>query len=100
VVRITLLKGAGHEQHGHRRAVVMQSNAMLARSTVIVAPTSQKARPASFRPDVVVEGVRTRVLVEQMRAVDAGRLGEVVGHLDPEEQWALDAAAMVVLGLR
>jgi mRNA interferase MazF len=44
-------------------------------------------------------GERTRVLVEQIGAVDSRRLGELVGHLTPEELWGVDDALVVVLGL-
>jgi mRNA-degrading endonuclease toxin of MazEF toxin-antitoxin module len=39
------------------------------------------------------------VLVEQMGAVDVGRLGDRAGHLTSEEQWSVDAAILTVLGL-
>ena len=64
----------GSEQAGTRYGVVVQSNA-LPLSTMLVAPTSTSARPASFRPEVYVDGQRTRVLVEQTAAVDPTRLG-------------------------
>lgn len=57
------------------------------------------ARSASFRPEIEVEGLGTRVLVEQMGAVDIGRLGELAGHLTSQEQWGVDAAILTVLGL-
>ena len=79
--------------------MIVQSDALLPRSVVMVAPTSTRARPASFRPEVHVEGSATKVLVEQIGAVDAGRLGDLVGRLTPEEQWGVDTALAVVLGL-
>lgn len=100
VYRFKLPKGVGHEQHGDRFGVVVQDDAFLPRSTVIVAPTSTSARPASFRPEVELDGVTTRVLVEQIGAVDGTRLGEFAGHLSPEEMWGVDAALVTVLGLR
>ena len=100
VYRFKLAKGIGHEQHGNRFGVVVQDNAFLPRSIVIVAPTSTSARPASFRPEVELDGVTTRVLVEQIGAVDGTRLGELAGHLSPEEMWGVDAALATVLGLR
>ena len=100
VFRLTLTKGIGHEQHGDRFGVVVQADELLPRSVVVVAPTSQSARPASFRPEIdVLEGA-TRVLVEQVGAVDVQRLGELVGHLRPEELWGVDEALTTVLGLR
>jgi len=98
--RLRLPKGVGHEQHGDRFAVVVQADEFLPRSVVIVAPTSRSARPASFRPEVEIAGESTRVLVEQLGAVDASRLGALVGHLSHEELWAVDDALLAVLDLR
>jgi mRNA-degrading endonuclease toxin of MazEF toxin-antitoxin module len=39
------------------------------------------------------------VLVEQLGAIDASRLGDLCGHVSPEEQWGVDAALTTVLGL-
>jgi mRNA interferase MazF len=72
---------------------------MLPRSVVVVAPTSRSAKAASFRPEVDVAGGRTRVLVEQLGAVDVQRLGRRVGRLTAEEMWSIDDALVVVLGL-
>lgn len=96
---LRLPKGTGHEQHGRRLGVVVQSDAFLPRSVVLIAPTSRRAKPATFRPEVDVEGGRTKVLVEQVGAVDAGGLGDLVGHLTTEEMWGVDAALLTVLGL-
>lgn len=69
-------------------------------STWLVAPTSTGRREASFRPEVEVEGTRTRVMVEQLTAVDPqSRLGELVGRLGNAELRAVDAALLAVLGL-
>lgn len=91
-------KGIGHEQLGVRFGVVVQADEFLPRSTVIVAPTSRSARAASFRPEIEVEGETTRVLVEQIGAVDARRLGELSGHLSSEELWGVDEALSTILG--
>lgn len=99
VFGLRLPKGLGHEQSGRRYGVVVQSDAFLPRSVVLIAPTSTKAQRASFRPEIEVEGTRTRVLVEQVGAVDVGRLGDLAGRLSPEEQWGVDAALLAVLGL-
>ena len=100
VFRLRPPKGIGHEQQGERYGVVVQSDALLPRSVVLVAPTSTGARPASFRPEVHIGGGITKVLVEQVGAVDASRLGDLVGRLTPEEQWGVDTALAVVLALR
>jgi len=100
VYRFNLPKGVGHEQHGERFGVVVQADEFLPRSVVVVAPTSRSARSASFRPEIDVNDQRTRVLVEQLGAVDARRLGDLAGHLSPEEMWGVDEALLTVLGLR
>lgn len=100
VYRFNVPKGIGHEQHGHRFGVVLQANELLPRSVVIVAPTSTSARPASFRPEIEIDGQTTRLLVEQIGAVDTSRLGNLCGHLTPEELWGVDDALVTVLGLR
>lgn len=99
VFALRLAKGLGHEQEGQRYGVVVQSDAFLPRSVVLIAPTSRSARAASFRPEIETDGVATRVLVEQVGAVDVGRLGDLVGHLTPQERWGVDAALLTVLGL-
>lgn len=99
VYRFKVPKGVGHEQLGERFGVVVQSDVMLPRSVVVVAPTSRSARPASFRPEVEVAGELTRVLVEQLGAVDVQRLARRVGRLTAEEMWSIDDALLVVLGL-
>lgn len=91
-------QGRGHEQAGARYAVVVQSD-VLPLSTLLVAPTSTSARPASFRPEVVISGRRTYVLVEQAAAVDPSRLGASAGHLTLDEMRQIDAALRVVLAL-
>lgn len=99
VYRFRVPKGVGHEQHGARYGVIVQADELLPRSVVIVAPTSRSARSASFRPEIEIAGDTTRVLVEQLGAVDAQRLGDRVDLLSPEEMWAVDDALATVLGL-
>lgn len=88
----------GHEQRGRRFAVVLQSD-LLPLSTVLVAPTSTSARPASFRPEISVAGALTQVLVEQTAAVDPHRLGRLIGHLASEELRDVERSLRTVLGL-
>lgn len=99
VFSLRLPKGMGHEQRGKRYGVVVQSDALLPRSVVLIAPTSTSARSASFRPEIELDGTATKVLVEQMGAVDVNRIGDFAGRLTSEEQWVVDAAILTVLGL-
>lgn len=89
----------GHEQAGARYVVVVQSDD-LPLSTWIVAPTSTGRRGASFRPEIDIDGVKTRVMVEQLTVVDPEtRLGDFAGRLDADEMSAVDQALLVTLGL-
>ncbi|MDR0626374.1 MAG: type II toxin-antitoxin system PemK/MazF family toxin [Bifidobacteriaceae bacterium] len=98
------LRGArnpeGHEQRGQRYGVVVLSD-YLPLATVLVAPTSTKALPTDFRPQIEINGVATLVLVEQTAALDAQmRLGDFAGRLAASELADLDRALMIVFGLR
>jgi len=99
IYELRLPKGVGHAQRGRRFGVLVQSDALLRRSVVLVAPTSTGARAASFRPEIDVAGQSTRVLLEQLGAVDVNRLGDEVGRLTVDQQWQIDAALLTVLGL-
>ncbi|MPZ70171.1 MAG: type II toxin-antitoxin system PemK/MazF family toxin [Actinobacteria bacterium] len=90
----------GHEQQGHRFAVVVQSD-HLPLSTWLVAPTSTGRLAASFRPQIEIDGEPTRVLVEQTSAVDPEvRLAGFAGRVTNEEMTQIDGALLDVLGLR
>ena len=73
--------------------------AALLLSTLIVAPTSTSAQAAVFRPEIAMDGTRTRVLVDQMRAVDASGLGDFAGRLDAAETGEVDRAVRLLLGV-
>lgn len=89
----------GHEQRGRRYVVVLQSDALML-STVLAAPTSTRSWDASFHVSIEFNGQTSRVLVEQMQAVDPEqRLGRRVGRVSAAEQSELDGAARMVLGL-
>lgn len=93
------LRGAReHEQSGARYAVVVQSDD-LPLSTLLVAPTSTSARAASFRPQITIGARPTRVLVEQVAAVDPSRLGRLVGRIGRSELAELNDALRLVLEL-
>ena len=99
VVRLLPPPRSGHEQQGSRFGVIIQSDVLTPLSTVIVAPTSLSALPATFRPQVTIESQPTRVLIEQMATVDVRRTSEAIGRLSVEEMWAVDEALSLVVGL-
>jgi mRNA interferase MazF len=81
------------------RCELVQTDALLGLSTALIAPTSRSAAAATFRPEIHLRGNVTRVLVEQLRAVDPNRLDAHVGQLAADEQQAVDEALELVLGL-
>jgi mRNA interferase MazF len=99
VYRVRLPKGGGHEQRGSRFAVVVQAEALLGLSTALVAPTSRSALAATFRPEVEIGGESTRVMIEQLRALDIRRLADFAGRLSPDEMRDVDEALSLVLAL-
>lgn len=69
-------------------------------STWLVAPTSASAVAGPVRPQVMVDGRRTTVQIDQLTAVDPKhRLGHLVGHLTLVEMQAVDRALLMVLAL-
>lgn len=100
VFRLRAGRARGRKQAGARYAVVVQSDAMLFLNTVLVAPTSTSALATTFRPVIELEGVETRVLVEQTIVTDEGRLGRSAGRLEAGEMAAVDEALRIMLALR
>lgn len=89
----------GVEQRGARYCVVVQADELLLFRTVLVAPTSTRARAMTLRPTIELDGTPTRVLVEQTTVVVPERLGRSAGRLDAAEMRAVDDALALVLGL-
>lgn len=80
-------------------AVIVQTDDLLALSTIVICPTSTSAPPASFHPEARIGDERTRVMCEMVGAVDARSLGAQVGHLALEELRRVDDALQLVLDL-
>jgi len=99
VYRVRLPSRRGREQHGPRYAVLVQADELLGLSTVLVAPTSRSVASATFRPEVEVAGAQTRVMAEQLRALDIERLDDFAGRLSASELSAVDEALALVLAL-
>ncbi|HVA71447.1 MAG TPA: type II toxin-antitoxin system PemK/MazF family toxin [Acidimicrobiales bacterium] len=99
IVRLSPPKNEGREQQGSRFGVVIQSDALAPLSTVLVAPTSQSALYTHFRPVINIGSEQTKVLVEQLTAIDVRRASETVGHVSTEELWSIDDVVALVVGL-
>jgi AcrR family transcriptional regulator/mRNA-degrading endonuclease toxin of MazEF toxin-antitoxin module len=86
-------------QAGARYVVLLQAGELLGLRTALVAPTSRRAAPATFRPEIDLAGAPARVLVERLRTVERERLEERTGRLSAEEQGEVDEAMAAVLAL-
>jgi mRNA interferase MazF len=71
----------GHEQRGRRLGLVI-SLEQDAWSTVTVLPTSTSAQASVFRPEVVIAGQETRILIDQIRTIDVSYVvGDLIDYL-------------------
>ena len=71
----------GHEQRGRRLGLVM-SLEQDAWSTVTILPTSTSAQASVFRPEVVIAGRETKILIDQIRTIDVSYVvGDLVDYL-------------------
>jgi mRNA interferase MazF len=89
----------GHEQRGRRLGVVIsiEQNAW---STVTVIPTSTSAQTSVFRPDVFIAGRATKVLIDQIRTIDASHVtGELVDYLSRDDMAQVEHSLSRYLGL-
>lgn len=99
VYRVDLGEAHGHEQRGKRLGLVISpSDSEL--SVVTVVPTSTSAGPSVHRPQLEVAGRETRLLVDQIRAVDTDYvLGEPVDFLTRDAMAEVEDAVARYLGV-
>lgn len=89
----------GHEQRGRRLGLVIsiEQNAW---STATILPTSSRAQPSVFRPEVVIAGRATRILTDQIRTVDISYIaGELVDYLSRDDMAHVEHTLSRYLGL-
>jgi mRNA interferase MazF len=89
----------GHEQRGRRLGLVMsiEQNTW---STVTIIPTSTSAQASVFRPEAIIAGRSTRILIDQIRAIDVSYItGELVDYLSRDDMAQVDHTLSRYLGL-
>jgi mRNA interferase MazF len=89
----------GHEQRGRRLGLIIsiEQNAW---STVTILLTSTSAQPAVFRPEVVIAGRDTKILIDQIRTIDTGYVtGELVDYLSRDDMAHVEHSLSRYLGL-
>lgn len=75
----------GRELRGRRLGIVI-SIEQDAWSTVTVLPTSTSAQASVFRPEVLIAGRETKILIDQIRTIDVSYVvGDLVDYLSRDD---------------
>jgi mRNA interferase MazF len=89
----------GDEQRGRRLGLVI-SIEQAVWSTVTVIPTSTSAQASVFRPEAVIAGRNTRILIDQIRAIDVLYVtGELVDYLSRDDMSQVEHVLSRYFGL-
>ena len=76
----------GHEQRGRRLGLVISIEQNDAWSVVTIIPTSTSAQASVFRPEVVIAGRETKILIDQVRTIDVSYVtGELIDYLSRDD---------------
>jgi mRNA interferase MazF len=95
----------GHEIKKCRPAVIVQNDIGNKHSQItIIAPITSQGLEKIYPIEVLLTPrsqlrKRSKVLLNQIRAIDAGRLVRKLGRVDPDAQKKIDEAIMISLGL-
>jgi mRNA interferase MazF len=90
----------GPELRGRRLGVVISSK-QNAWSTVTIVPTSTSAQASVFRPEVIIAGRDTKILIDQIRTIDVSYVaGEVVDHLARDDMAQVEHFLLRYFGLQ
>jgi mRNA interferase MazF len=89
----------GHEQRGRRLGLIISIEQDVW-STVTILPTSTSAQSAVFRPEVVIAGRDTKILIDQIRTIDSSYVtGELVDYLSSDDMTQVEHSLSRYLGL-
>jgi mRNA interferase MazF len=89
----------GHEQRGRCLGLVI-SIEQGAWSTVTIIPASTSAQASVFRPEVVIAGRDTKILVDQIRTIDVSYItGELVDYLPRDDMAQVEHGMSRYFGL-
>jgi mRNA interferase MazF len=90
----------GHEQKGRRFGIILSSTSDAA-STVVIVPTSTRAQPSIYRPQLEIAGRDTLALTDQIRTIDKRFVvDEPVDHLTGADMAQVEYALGRLLALR
>jgi mRNA interferase MazF len=89
----------GHEQRGRRLGLVISIEDD-AWSTVTVLPASTSAQASVFRPEVVIAGRETKILIDQVRTIDVSYVaGDPVDYLTRDDMAQVEQSLSRYFGL-
>ena len=89
----------GHEQRGRRLGLVISIEDD-AWSTVAVLPASTSAQASVFRPEVVIAGRETKILIDQVRTIDVSYVaGDPVDYLTRDDMAQVEQSLSRYFGL-
>jgi mRNA interferase MazF len=89
----------GHEQRGRRLGLVISIEKNVW-SVVTIIPTSTSAQASVFRPEVVIAGRETKVLIDQVRSIDVSYVtGELVDYLSRDDMAQVEHSMSRYFGL-
>ncbi len=89
----------GHEQRGRRLGLVIsiEQNAW---SVVTIIPASSSAQASVFRPEVVIAGRETKILIDQVRTIDISYVtGELIDYLSQDDMAQVEHSLSRYFGL-
>jgi mRNA interferase MazF len=89
----------GREQRGRRLGLVI-SIEQDAWSVVTVIPTSTSAQASVFRPEVLIAGQETKILIDQVRTIDVSYVtGELIDYLSQDDMAHVEHSLSHYFGL-
>lgn len=89
----------GHEQRGRRLGLVI-SIEQDAWSTATIIPASTSTQASVFRPEVVIAGRETKILIDQVRTIDVSYVaGELVDYLSRDDMTQVEYTLSRYFGL-
>ena len=89
----------GREQRGRRLGLVI-SIGQNAWYVVTIIPTSTSAQASVFRPQVVIAGQQTKILIDQVRTIDVSFVtGELIDYLSQDDMGQVEHSLSRYFGL-
>jgi len=89
----------GHELRGRRLGLVISIEQNVW-SVVTIIPTSTSAQASVFRPEVVIAGLETKILIDQVRTIDVSYVtGELIDYLSRDDMAQVEHSLSRYFGL-